>query len=173
MIEVLVSILIMTFGLLGLAGLQAKAQKAELESYQRQQALILVEDMASRMRANRTLTNSSAASYATGTNSPLGTGSTVTCDDSSTRQQHDSCDWSSLLQGASEKKGTSNVGAMINARGCVVEILANTEYRVDVVWQGLNPTSEPASTCGEGLYDSEDTRRVVSMTVRVANLTAP
>src|SRR4051812_34767512 len=53
MIEVLVSLFIVTLGLLGLAALQAKAQQAELESYQRAQALVLVQDMVDRINANR------------------------------------------------------------------------------------------------------------------------
>lgn len=175
MIEVLVSILIMTFGVLGLAGLQAKAQKSEMESYQRQQALILLEDMANRMAANKDLTNTLAATYETST--PLGTGNTTwdatTCTSLSTRQLIDSCEWSKTLQGSSETKGSANLGAMINARGCVTEIIANTEYRIDVVWQGLNPTVAPVSSCGENAYDSEDTRRAVSSTVRFAFFAAP
>lgn len=173
MIEVLVSILIMTFGVLGMAGLQAKAQKSEMESYQRQQALILLEDMANRMAANKNETNTVAATYVTST--PLGTGNTAACPVSSspTRQEIDSCEWSTTLQGSSEKKGTSNLGSMINARGCVTEIIPNTEYRIDVVWQGLNPTVAPSSSCGQNAYDSEDTRRVVSSTVRFAFLAAP
>lgn len=171
LIEILVSILIMTFGVLGLAALQAKAQKSELESYQRQQALILVEDMASRIAANKNQDNSLAASYVT--TAPLGTGDTSDCSAPTTNQQRDSCEWSGVLKGSSATQGSSKLGAMINARGCVTEIIANLEYRVDVVWQGLNPTVAPASTCGQDLYDSEDTRRAVSMTVRMANLSAP
>ncbi len=53
MLEILVSIFIMTLGLLGLAGLQLRAQQGELESYQRAQALILANDMADRINANR------------------------------------------------------------------------------------------------------------------------
>jgi len=41
LIEILVTLFILAIGLLGLAGMQALAQKTELESYQRAQALIL------------------------------------------------------------------------------------------------------------------------------------
>ncbi|TMH30961.1 MAG: type IV pilus modification protein PilV, partial [Betaproteobacteria bacterium] len=53
LIEVLISMLIMAIGLLGLAGMQAVAQRAEVESYQRAQALVLVQDMVDRVNANR------------------------------------------------------------------------------------------------------------------------
>ena len=59
MVEVLVTIVILTIGLLGLAGLQGRASTAQMESYQRSQALILLADMADRINANR----SNAAAY--------------------------------------------------------------------------------------------------------------
>ena len=51
MIEVLITIVILAFGLLGLVGLQAKVQLAEVESYQRAQAVVLLNDMADRLNA--------------------------------------------------------------------------------------------------------------------------
>ena len=54
LIEVLVTLVILMFGLLGIAGLMAKGQRVSFEAYQRQQALALANDMAERMRANRT-----------------------------------------------------------------------------------------------------------------------
>ena len=62
LIEVLVALLICAFGLLGFAGMQARAASAESKAFQRSQALILVEDMASRINANR----AHAGEYVTG-----------------------------------------------------------------------------------------------------------
>ena len=53
MLEILVSIFVMTLGLLGMAALQVRAQQAELESYQLAQGMILVNDMVDRINANR------------------------------------------------------------------------------------------------------------------------
>ena len=53
MLEILVSLLLIVIGLLGILGLQAQATIAEFESYQRGQALILVQDMLDRINANR------------------------------------------------------------------------------------------------------------------------
>src|SRR3954471_17022169 len=72
MLEILVSLIILVFGLLGLIGLQARSQVATFESYQRGQALILVQDMADRIATNR----GAAGCYSTTT--PLGTGFTGT-----------------------------------------------------------------------------------------------
>ena len=59
MIEILITIAILMVGLLGLAGLQTQVAAAEFEAYQRAQALVLVQEMADRMNANKKL----AASY--------------------------------------------------------------------------------------------------------------
>jgi len=53
LIEVLVTMVILAFGLLGAAGLQARLQLADMESYQRAQALVLMDDIASRIATNR------------------------------------------------------------------------------------------------------------------------
>ena len=53
MIEVLITMVIAAFGLLGIAALQAKMQLAEMESYQRSHATLLVRHIADRLNANR------------------------------------------------------------------------------------------------------------------------
>lgn len=50
LIEVLVTIIILAFGLLGLAGLQAKVQLTEVESYQRAQAIDTMSSMSEKPR---------------------------------------------------------------------------------------------------------------------------
>lgn len=167
LIEVLVTIVIVSFGLLGLAGLQGRATSAELESYQRGQALILLHDMVNRIENNPT----QAASYVTG-ETALGTGSgDGDCSALTERADIDACEWSLLLQGSSEKIGSQSLGAMINARGCIEATGTAREYRVAVVWQGMGATAAPASTdCGTGLYDSEASRRAVTATVLIPDL---
>lgn len=171
MIEVLVTIVILAFGLLGLAGLQSRLQLSELESYQRAQGLILLNDMANKIAVNR----NSAASYVTGTNA---TGSGVTCPTSiATRKDLDMQDWCNALQGASETSGANKVGAFIGGRGCV-ENLGNGGYMVTVAWQGMGAiTAPPASVaCGQNAYNNTTTcvndqcRRVLTTIVRIATL---
>lgn len=182
MIEVLVSLIIILTGLLGLAGLLTLGQQAEMESYQRAQALVLLEDMAGRINANRKV----AACYgATTTNATAGTPylgsaatSTPACTSGTGTQNAtaiaDLNAWSNALEGAAETQGGSNIGAMIGARGCISLTAANT-YLVSVAWQGLSPTIAPPAGlgCGKDLYGNETVRRVVSTTIRIATLTAP
>lgn len=173
LIELLVSILIISVGLLGLAKLQARMQLSDMESYQRAQALLLLNDISSRMTANP----GNAGSYVTGSASPIGTG--MSCPTSSaTRQQSDISDWCNSLQGAAEVGGGNvKAGAMLGGRGCI-ESLGSGQYLVTVAWQGMSPISAPPAgvACGAGNYDggsgcSNDLcRRVVTTVVRVATL---
>jgi type IV pilus assembly protein PilV len=185
MLEVLISIFIMTIGLLGLAGMQVRAQQAELESYQRAQALILLNDMVDRINANR----SAAGCYAftsAATGSPFagaGGGGAPVCGaygttETRTRANTDLSEWHNTLNGASEQVGTANVGAMEGARGCVSldSTVTPNLYRVSVAWQGAIPTRNPtdidaALTCGTGQYGGDEAiRRVISVTFPVACL---
>jgi type IV pilus assembly protein PilV len=183
MLEVMISVFIILLGLLGLAGLIVRSNQAEMESYQRVQALMLVQDMADRINANRKV----ASCYSNGaTGITLGTGASApaTCTTGSTEQNAranaDLTAWNSLLLGSAElSSGGSNIGAMIDARGCVnydatteVAGVAGTGvYTVSVVWQGLASTFASGNTCGQGLYDAADTqRRVVTSTVRIGGL---
>lgn len=59
LIEVLIAMVVLAIGLLGLAGLQATSIQSNHSAYYRSQATLLANDLADRMRANRTeaLTN--------------------------------------------------------------------------------------------------------------------
>jgi len=52
MLEVLVAIIVLSFGLLGLAGLQADGLRNNTSAYMRSQATLMAYDMLDRMRAN-------------------------------------------------------------------------------------------------------------------------
>lgn len=152
LIEILVTLVIVTLGLLGLVGMQSKLQTSEMEAYQRSQALLLLNDMASRLSSNR----SNASAYATGApvSAPLGAG--ATCPTAvTTLVQRDLREWCQSLQGAGEIVGTNtNVGTLLGGRGCVEA--SSNEYRITVAWQGLTPLSDASSTdlCGGGTsYD--------------------
>jgi type IV pilus assembly protein PilV len=167
MMEVLVSIIIAVAGLIGLAGLQSRISLSEAESFQRAQAVVLLQDMVDRISANR----KRAANYVTTT--AMGTGQAAADCSTKTDAARDLCEWSNSLLGASEASGGLKVGAMLGARGCVVNTVATmpTQYLVSVVWQGVNQTVAPAATaCGQNLYGDEKTRRAVTATVMVGCL---
>lgn len=171
MIEVLISMLVTSVGLLGAATMQSRLQLAELESYQRTQAVMLMNDMANRIMVNRT----NAANYASATT----LGGTATCPTAtSTLQQTDAHQWCQALQGASEVISGKNVGTMIGGRGCIENVSPGT-YMITVAWQGMTPTSSPPASvsCGLNAYNDADAncvndlcRRTVTTLVRVADL---
>ena len=190
MLEVLISVFIILLGLLGLAGLIVRSNQTEMESYQRIRALMLVQDMVDRINANRKV----AACYSNGTTGvELGTGSSTPAvcasgsAEESARANADLAAWNVLLLGGAETSSggvdcTTDpnlcVGAMIGARGCVtydntteVAGVAGTGiYTVTVAWQGLVATASSGNACGTGQYADDTLRRVVTATVRIADL---
>ena len=175
LLEVLVTIVILAIGLLGLAGLQTRLQSSEIEAYQRSQALILLNDMASRIATNR----SNAEAYIT--TSPLGVG--MTCPTGTSTQLIDAGQWCSALQGAAETLDSGSVGAMVGGRGCVEKVggaagEAVGEYSITIAWQGLTAIAAPTSTCGQNLYNGssgsactgDKCRRTVTTIVRIGDL---
>lgn len=198
MIEVLVTLVVLALGLIGVIGLQARAQQAELESYQRGQALALLQDMMDRINTDRAAAHS--LSYVT--SSPVGGGGALTDCSSLNGAAFDLCDWGNELNGAAESSsggacdttgGTGCIGAMLGARGCVsydstTQLTDSTGaaqpgtgiYTVTVAWQGVAPTANPPSaiTCGKNLYPNATTpndayRRVVMATLRIGDLNSP
>lgn len=165
LIEVLITIVVLAFGLLGLAALQAKVHGAGIESVQRSQALVILQDMVARINANR----ADAASYIA---SDIGITDIEGCADPADAAVRDLCEWSETLKGASVVKGETNLGGLIGAQGCIAQVVAGPPQtlRVSVAWQGLVATAAPSVLCGQNDYGDENLRRVVSTLVTIADL---
>ena len=181
MLEVLIAIVIVSIGLLGLAGLFSFAGKAELESYQRIQALSYLKDMEDRIATNRRV----AACYVSVNFG--GHGTLPNCTAGTTEQQAvanaDFAAWNAALLGAAERTASSaNAGGIVGARGCVQLIGTATlgspvvvrDYRVSVAWQGMEDSSPPSADygdCGAADYAAvPGRRRVVSSILRIPEL---
>ena len=184
LIEVLITLVILMLGLLGLVGLMVQSQRSQMESYQRVQALVVLQDMVNRINTNRKAAGCYAISAVNGGGflGATGTGLAAipaTCPvttppvtvEQTARVISDLTEWNSLLLGSSEKLGARDVGAMLGARGCITAVSAGV-YRVSVVWQGSGATVAPPSavTCGTGLYGDEALRRAVSVPLQIANM---
>ena len=76
LIEILVAIVVLSIGLLGLAGLQLKGMQVNQGSIYRWQAAMLAEDIADRMRTDQASALNNQ--YQVTANVPAGTGSTQT-----------------------------------------------------------------------------------------------
>ncbi|HEX5638694.1 MAG TPA: type IV pilus modification protein PilV [Burkholderiaceae bacterium] len=194
MVEAMVTVVVVAFGLLGVAGLVSRSFVAEVDGTQRTQAVLLLQDMATRIEANRT----NAAAYVTGDTGVTGyvttvsggvtTTTTVACDPAAMLAERDRCEWSRLLAGTNEQVDTRNAGVLVGAIGCIYEIDGfNRIYAVTIAWQGMSagpvppvnnapaPNGFPPNECGRNRFDDESlgqtTRRVITMPVRLATLT--
>lgn len=190
MLEVLISLVIAVFGVLGLMGMQARAQIAEFESYQRSQALMILNDMVDRISFNR---STDAGGYVVGwkcyvvtTNTTTGlpaygteyTGSLACLDGTiagapKTRADEDIAAWNQMLLGAAElSTAGTKVGGLLGARGCISTDALTGAITIAVAWQGMAPTVAPSNTCGTTKYGADDSlRRVVSTQLVIPVLT--
>lgn len=182
LVEVLVTVAIVSFGLLGIGALFVRSQQYGDEAYQRFIAVDLARQMAERISANPVeAAKNSAAGFVTGTS-----GTSLPGASGFTRSSGcDPCDGAALasldltvfhdgLVGDHKKIAGANAGGIDGARGCV-EFLGTVgdtadppRYRVSVVWQGRAASAEaPEPTqCGVGLYGA-GLRRVVSLEVNL------
>jgi type IV pilus assembly protein PilV len=161
LIEILIALVILAFGLLSLARLQARASLTEIEARQRTQAMMLVQDMVDRINLNR----KSAASYV----GEYAAHAAADCAGQPTQVARDACEWQDLLSGAETMDGNRLTGAPMAAQGCITNPEPNV-YVVAVAWQGLVDTEASPSPCGIGGFDSEAARRAFSTVVQIATL---
>lgn len=164
LIEVMVAVMVLMVGLLGMAAMQARGQQAAMESLQRSQAMLLLNDMADRIIANRLF----ASCYII--NGYVGTGANFAAPGCNGLADNDLTAWNNLLLGAQESLNNGNVGGIVGARGCIT-LVQNQVYQVTVAWQGLSKVfNNTTNTCGSGLYGDDSQRRLLTRTVRIAIL---
>ena len=169
LVEILVSLGIFSFGLLSFTSMQARGAAAEYEALQRHQALVLVDDMVSRINANRGRADDYVGAGV------IGTGETQDCSGTGGAAR-DLCEWANLIRGTAEVRSGVRIGSMSQARGCITRAAdASSRYTVAIAWQGIAATGAPASACGQGdaAYPQERLRRVVSTTLCIAQLRDP
>jgi type IV pilus assembly protein PilV len=183
--EVLITIVLVAFGLLGLAGLMSRSFVAEVEATQRTQAMMLLHDMASRIEANRR----EAADYVTGDEIRGGQSlghlrGEQNCAALATTPERDLCEWNNQLVGVADQVNAGAAGVLPRAVGCIHEIdEALRIYSITIAWQGVNEGVEPSqdegfapARCGKDLYGrnvngDETHRRLLTLPVRLATLT--
>jgi len=183
LVEVLVTLVITSYGLLGLAGLMIGMHQVQSEGFARSQALMLLADMTERISAGNPQTAAAVAAYAdparAGLVAPAGTGDNqpADCRALAAGGARDLCEWSNLLKGTSEKLAGNLVGAILGARGCIelvtapdatIGICTPATFRVSLAWQGALVSATPGNACGRNLYGSADgARRVLAEQVTV------
>jgi type IV pilus assembly protein PilV len=169
-IEVLITLLVFSVGLLGYASLQNRAQKAQLEVYQRVYALNLIDYMVDQIKTNPVAQGCYGLA---GVEVGSGYSTSYSCStygtaDTQTQVVEAVNEWSDLLKGSGEVSAGNNVGGLLNARGCIVYDSIKQTYTVAVVWQGLVETVVPTATnCGNISYGGSSSKLRRALTYRL------
>ena len=185
LVESMVTVVVVAFGLLGVAGLVSRSFYSEVEAMQRAQASMLLQDMVTRIEGNR----ANAVAYVTGdagitgyvsTTTPSGTTAyeLVSCDPALPVVDRDRCVWGQLLAGSNERIDTQNAGVLVGAMGCVYEMDAfNRIYAVTIAWQGASAGVAPIvdnnfapAGCGRDQFGNENQRRLMTTLLRIGTL---
>ena len=174
LIEVLVTLVIISIGLLGTASLQVVSKRANFESVQRTAAAHLANDYLQRMRGNRSSLENYLVAGVLGAKS-LGDTPTKDCSAdgvdcvNSELASFDQWQWERQLDGAMERIGSVNTGGLLEPSACVIGPAGGIDgvYEVAIAWRGssehVNPTIHD---CGEGTGkygDSNEFRHVLVM----------
>jgi type IV pilus assembly protein PilV len=166
LIEVLISLVILAFGMLALARAMAGATLDELESYQRSQAMVISQEIVERINANRKQAIQYVGEY-------VAPQAAADCTVEATVLARDQCEFRNRLMGADTLDAGRAMGSAIAARACITETApGSNQYVVAIAWQGLKSTAAPDSVCGENSFDREENRRVFSTVLRIATLGA-
>lgn len=123
LVEILVTLVLVSVGLLGVAALQLTTLRGNQEAYVRSQASVLANDILDRMRANSTDFRSSANPYEVALN---GTG------DTSTRAGQDLQDWQQAIDRTLPGGNTDAAGQVDRAdTGNIVTITIQWRERAE------------------------------------------
>jgi len=150
-IEVLIALVIMVTGILGAVAMQATAKQSSFDAMQRSLASSLAQDILERMRSNTSANlNGYAGTY--GANDP-GAAPAPACNTPGTLctsaqlMAIDIHQWTQSLRGADVTLAGSNVGGLLDGRGCITE--ANNAVTITITWQSRAETVDGGGgVCG-------------------------
>lgn len=179
MIEILVTLIIVTLGLLSSATLQALSKRANYDAAQRTTAAHLAEDLLERMRGNPGALADYVPAGALGGGS-MGGAPAIDCSTAgitctpAEMAAFELWQWEQQLDGALELDGARMTGGLVSPVACIqgpAFLGGNGEYTVSIAWRGMTSLVNPTSTsCGEasGNYgDDNEYRRAVTITTYI------
>ncbi len=177
LIELLVTVVIFSVGLLGVAGLQIVSKRATFEAMQRTTASEVAYGLLEDMRANGPALESyvlkaQIGQYSMGT---APTNTALTCADATLPCTEDAVatrdlsHWETVLDGAMEVGPTGGVGGLMSPAACITGPPGGIAgiYVVSIVWRGTAEIADPGTNaCGaaSGQYgDANVYRRVMQI----------
>ncbi|NCF82596.1 MAG: type IV pilus modification protein PilV [Proteobacteria bacterium] len=158
--EVLVSVFVLSIGVLGVAGLQVTAKRSNFEATQRATAAALVQDIVERMRSNSEqlgiYTDAGAGRTIDGASMSLTDCSTDCGPD--ILAQYDLYELEQAANGVAEQVAGNNVGGLTLPTTCITGPDGGSGiYSVAIAWRGMTKLSDPATDAcgsGSGKYDT-------------------
>ncbi len=166
LIEVLITILILSIGIAGIISTQLTAKRLSYEAMQRSIATYLAHDIAERMRNNPNALGNYVVAQLGGESiesRPSPNCLEAICTPTQLAV-YDLWEWEQSLDGASERlvQGDEllSTGGLLSPRACIQNNAG--EISIAVAWEGFQETLNPdGSTCGEGLglYGTNDAKR--------------
>ncbi len=173
LIEVLVTLLIFSIGLLAVAGLQTISKKANYDALQRTTASLLASDMVERMRANGRMlseyTLDEGVALGGGTLGAAPVDCTAANCNATQMAWYDLAEWEQALDGNSELVEDTPTGGLVSPQACIEGPVGGAAglYTVSIAWRGVTPLSNPViHACGEGsgLYgETDEFRRILTI----------
>ena len=169
LIEVLITLLVFSVGVLAVAGLQAISKKNNFDSLQRTTAASLAESIIASIRANPVARDK----YLVSTTAPLGSRATVSAPTScyanacnpSEMAAFDLYVWEQALDGAGEilvlGDNATSTGGLASPSACIIGPADGSDdfYQIVIAWRGvtkLGASQTNACGAGRGLYDTGD-----------------
>ncbi len=157
LIEVSISLLVLSIGVLGLGSLQISAKRMGYEAIQRTEAAALAMDMFERLRANRVaLLAYGTAGVGEASGSQLPTPPTDCNGGSCSPAEMNNWDlwqWEQALDGVATE---GRAGGLVRPTACVT--VSGRHVMVEIAWQGFRSLAVPTqeSLCGAGNYGPGD-----------------
>lgn len=178
LIEVLITTVIFSIGVLGVTGLTAYSKRAAFDAVQRSTATELAFALLEDMRANSAALDVYLAAGTLGRGS-LGAEPSPTCDTAGAPctanefATHGLWAWEQLLDTGLEAVDGAGTGGLVEPSACIAGPAGGGAgtYTVTIVWRGTTQISDPAlNSCGAdtGLYGTDNAyRRMVVLQTHI------
>lgn len=173
LIEILVALMVFSMGMLGIASLQVISKRSSFEAQQRQEAVLIANDMISRIK-NSGLTSAQIKAYYHGNDfaadplTPPATPHDCLANSCTVDQlvAYDLSRWHKNIYGSSvEASSGQNISGLASAKGCIDVTEADgamTKVTVTVAWLSLSEMSgSKTRVCA--ITDGGDSQREVSI----------